>query len=109
VRYPFLYPTNSLRAVHRVRATDNPSIANKIRHIPAVEAAIPQRPFGKIDNLPYTNSMCTQYTKSEVLPNCSIGLNPASPHPYLHRAYTKHKITKITPQRAKKKLGLVCQ
>jgi hypothetical protein len=36
----------------RVRATDNPNIATNIRHNPAVAAAIPHLPFGKIDNLP---------------------------------------------------------
>jgi hypothetical protein len=84
-------------------------MATKITHNPNVAAAIPHLPFGKIDNLPYTNSICTQYTSNDVLPNCPTGLNPTCPHPHRHHAYTADKIIMITPLRARKKFGLVCQ
>ena len=57
------------RRFHQVRNNDNPSIARKIIASPRVATSSLHFPFGKIESPPYTNSMCTQYTSSDVLPS----------------------------------------
>src|SRR5437016_4760571 len=104
----FLAMRRTKLEIERVQKDIN-RLAKEINTSPAVAAAHPHFPFGKIDNLPYTNSICTQYTSNDVRPNCSTGLNPACANPHLYHACAKLKITSITPHRARRKFGLVCQ
>lgn len=44
-------------------------MARKITSKPTVAFGMEQACLGKIENNPYTNSMWTQYTNNEVVPN----------------------------------------
>ena len=60
---PFIHPFVC------VRMYASASMARKIVSNPRDAPRIPCACFGKIDTLPYTNSMCTQYTSKEACPN----------------------------------------
>src|SRR5579862_2768994 len=92
-----------------VRQIDSSSMAMKIASRPTDAVRISTACLGTIENRPYTNSRCTQYTSRDVCPSCISGLKPTSPAPQRHQAYVTERIASSSPNRIKKKFGLVCQ
>src|SRR5882762_5211035 len=67
-----------------VRTSESASIIKKMIPRPADAPRMVSACLGRMENRPYTSSMWTQYTSSEVCPNWTRGLNPHWPAPQRH-------------------------